>query len=621
MSKWNELSDEDRQSLISLFIKNGIRDVTVMRNKYENGGDKPETTPPPQEREKEYARAKDVLDIVNSSWANFAKRLKDRDRATIIDWEDPEHKVVATHKMSYVTNDDGTATIFPMVQEIDGRLYDLTNPEYKFAKGYEFDLAKYAGDIVTVPSAEDAEWFTTHYKHYYPGFNNYKLGGEKQVMKVDENGGLVDEIAPAVVTAEKPDENLRKIATGLAKSLNDSLNESDDYQGFIDAYRKSHKPTAVDIYNDYAANNPVGTNTRLITNPFGYTVDISPIRRFENGGGKDGDDGDDELLFHRKYARDADGGRYRISTIDDMPDDVKRALKEEEERDKMIADSPYKDMSYEELSKYYGAKGVVDYVAGKAGIPKDKIEEYWNSGRLLPMVEAFDPQHFQSGLYVNDAGDTTFVLGAKKLNSSKTSVRRIDRKHMDISSDVQEVARNKQIYDRVKSYTPPNLKYGIRFLPETGVVDTGYGGLITYNALDTLAKYGVMEGLSPVEYLGLPWRETKLGRQIGSIRPKSELENRAFYNMNYFANYGFIPAESIVNDWAYNMKDANGESEHSKNDTPPLQHAFRFYKSGKYNPGEPNHTALVIKAGNEILANPGIQKWMAQSKYVDKSKQ
>ena len=316
---------------------------------------------------------------------------------------------------------------------------------------------------------------------------------------------------------------------------------------------------------------------------------------------------------YNKFAEGGDKPTFAIgkdfSTYEDRPKETEPVK---------IQDSAYKGMSYEEVSKYSGAKNLIDITAMEAGVPRDKIAEYWNSGRLLPMMEGRYPDKFHNGLYIGKDGSRTFIQGAKKPNASRTSISRISNDAIGISSDVQETNRNKQIYGRKEEYTLPNLKYGIPLLPETGIVDLGNGSYTTYNALDSLAKYGVMENLTPEEYLGLPWRETQLGRYVGAYAPSDIPQSkRAYYNMNYFNNYGFIPAENLVNDWAYNMKDANGQSVHSKTDMPPLQHAFRYFKSGKYNPGEPGHRDFVIQSGKNVLAKPDVQKWMTQSKYVD----
>lgn len=339
-----------------------------------------------------------------------------------------------------------------------------------------------------------------------------------------------------------------------------------------------------DIVNRY----PIWFTTRLFNQTF---ANGGLLRNYQDGGKRKG--------FIKPGTE--------VSTFEDKPEPVE------------IKDSVYKGMSYEDVSKYTGAKKLIDETALEAGVPADKIAEYWNEGRLLPMMEGRYPRIFRNGLYYKDEhGNLVFYQGAKKPNTSKTSISRISNDAVRISSDVQETTRNRQIYGLDEDFTLPNLKYGIQFLPETGIVDLGNGSYTTYNALDSLAKYGVMEKLTPEEYLGLPWRETQLGRYIGAYAPHGMPQSmRAYYNMNYFNNYGFIPAENLVNDWAYNRKDAKGESVHSKTDMPPLQHAFRYFKSGKYNPGEPGHTDYVLQSGRNILSNPGIQEWMAQSKYVD----
>lgn len=116
----------------------------------------------------DYPRNKEVLDIINSSNANWVRRLKDPNRQYIQDWEDPNS--IATHKLSWAC-DNGKYYVYPNVQEINGRLYDFTN-EKKYGKnGWRaLDSAIYSGDVVEVPSAADARWFTESYKNFYPKF-------------------------------------------------------------------------------------------------------------------------------------------------------------------------------------------------------------------------------------------------------------------------------------------------------------------------------------------------------------------------------------------------------------------------------------------------------------------
>lgn len=497
MSRWDSLSESDKDNLIALFIKNGISDTTRMRSIYDSGGVKPEKKDD-SPKHGEYARAKDVLDIVNSSNANFVSRLKDPYRAHIQDWEDSSS--IATHKLGYAEV-DGKTVIFPLVQEINGKLYDFTDPKYGFDKSSRMvalDSALYAGDFVEVPTEEDAEWFTNNnYKEYYPGF-------------------------------------------------------------------------------DYG----VATPQTAVTQPNYY----------DDGG------------FKREFA-----GRHNVSFIEDAPPPPKPIK---------IENSPHAGLKYDELSP--SLRVVANKVAKAAGVAQDKIQEYYDSGRLVPMVEALSSIH-KAGQYVDPETHVPLVyyFGIKKPNTSKTSVRRSPT--LKYNSDVLEEADNRFIYKH-RGSSFPNIDYAIPFDESTGVVNLGNGTIVPYNALDSLAKYGVEAGLPPEEYLGLPDRETRFGRNVGSanmnIAEKDSKYFNSFYNENYFKNYGVIPAESLVNDWAYNQKDKNGVSPHDRTNEPPLRHAFRYYKAGRYNPNEPNHRDLVIERGTKLLQNPDVLKWLAQSKYV-----
>lgn len=184
--KWNDLTMKERSDLMSLFLKHGIGSLSDMRRIYDGEGDIE-----PAVITAEYPRNKEVLDIVNSSDANWVRRLKDPNRQYIQDWKD--HNSIATHKLSWA-EDNGKFYIYPEVQEINGRLYDFTDPkryngEYRPDRAWTtaFDSALYSGDAVEVPSAADARWFTESYKNFYPTFNKYWSGGRLYSGKTDTN--------------------------------------------------------------------------------------------------------------------------------------------------------------------------------------------------------------------------------------------------------------------------------------------------------------------------------------------------------------------------------------------------------------------------------------------------
>ena len=176
MSRWDKLSIGDRAALVSLFVDNGVFDPKEMRRIYDEGGDTADIKPAVIEAS--YPREKEVLELVNNSKADFVSRLKDDNRVTIPDWKDANK--VATHKLAYA-QDGNRWIIYPLVQNIDGNLYDFEDPKYGMDKGWQaLDSALYSGDYVELPSKADARWFTESYKNHYPGFNKYEDGGDKK---------------------------------------------------------------------------------------------------------------------------------------------------------------------------------------------------------------------------------------------------------------------------------------------------------------------------------------------------------------------------------------------------------------------------------------------------------
>ena len=200
MSRWDDLSMGDRAALISLFIKEGVSDPKVMRRLYDEAGDTADIKPAVSNAS--YPREREVLDLVNNSKADFVSRLIDENRATIPDWNNKDD--IATHKLSYARDGDRWI-IYPNVQNIDGKLYDFSDPKYGLDKGWKaLDSALYSGDYVEVPSEADARWFTESYKNHYPGFNKYKDGGNKN--------SSVDAISGADVPAIDTDPQKSKTA-------------------------------------------------------------------------------------------------------------------------------------------------------------------------------------------------------------------------------------------------------------------------------------------------------------------------------------------------------------------------------------------------------------------------
>lgn len=113
--------------------------------------------------------AQPLINRINTSKANFVQRLLDPNRKHIQDWVRPLY--TTTHKLGWAhdsskKNKQG-AFVYPEVQEIDGELIDFTHPSHRRSEG--IDSAIERRDTVRM-TPEQAEWFTTHYKEYYPEF-------------------------------------------------------------------------------------------------------------------------------------------------------------------------------------------------------------------------------------------------------------------------------------------------------------------------------------------------------------------------------------------------------------------------------------------------------------------
>lgn len=176
--KWLDLTLKERKQLYDtvraenpnasyLDIKNQFDSIPT----YEDGG-------------------RNIVNYVNSTNANFVKRLKNPFRDTIKDWETqyvdkylPKvnnkfeliHNSLATHKLSSWEGEEGKGLIVPNVQEVNGKLIDFTRPPYNDRAAIE--QAFKTGDFVETDSYGDAEWYTQNYKKYYPSFED---GGRKK---------------------------------------------------------------------------------------------------------------------------------------------------------------------------------------------------------------------------------------------------------------------------------------------------------------------------------------------------------------------------------------------------------------------------------------------------------
>ena len=120
-----------------------------------------------------------LFQLIEDSDANFAKRLKDPNRKAI----KLSDGTWGNFKLAW-SEDEYGVMVYPEIQEIDGKLVDLSDdPEKAWQSAVDHK------DFIHFPSKEAAEWFTTHYKEYYRGFDKqpkelqeFKQGGQMNVI-------------------------------------------------------------------------------------------------------------------------------------------------------------------------------------------------------------------------------------------------------------------------------------------------------------------------------------------------------------------------------------------------------------------------------------------------------
>lgn len=153
---WARLTQKEKAELIGLYTRYGYNELASIinnYNSYKDGG--------PLSKEE---KTKLINRINSTSKADFVERLKDPNRKTI-----PYGDGVATHRLAYATDDTGTAIVYPEVQSYENTLKEFVGRD-------AIERAIERRDTLNM-SIREADWFTKHYKEYYPGFNRYKDGG------------------------------------------------------------------------------------------------------------------------------------------------------------------------------------------------------------------------------------------------------------------------------------------------------------------------------------------------------------------------------------------------------------------------------------------------------------
>lgn len=178
---------------------------------------------------------------------------------------------------------------------------------------------------------------------------------------------------------------------------------------------------------------------------------------------------------------------------------------------------------------------------------------------------------------------------------------------------------------------------------------------VSQQMIDAFLKYGKMAGVSKQVALGLPYQESTFGQgkdrgvnwtydynqnteaHKWSRKGKNNKYSPVvmFSNWHYFENDPYkeyvnntnkvsdqqIEAEkkarkrTNVQRYEIGYNYFNKQAKSYADNYNPIYDAYQFFKTGKYNTNEKNHTQKVLEKGRLLLQNPEIQKMIRQSKY------
>ena len=201
----------------------------------------------------------EIVDKANQSNANFIDRLNQFNRQTIPDWSDEGD--IATHRMSWAEDENGNAIVYPEVQEINGKLHDLTDPKYKHGKWDVLDSAIQRGDTLQMTPFE-AQQFTGGYKNFYPKFDE---GTNKEGVQ-DSNNIKITKVSDVTekegirTTSERP-VTVNPYTGEFEYAYNPGagyLRSVIDTRDLLDFTPVGNATTAYDAYNAYDAGDYLG---------------------------------------------------------------------------------------------------------------------------------------------------------------------------------------------------------------------------------------------------------------------------------------------------------------------------------------------------------------------------
>lgn len=567
---WNELSIYEKANLMKLYVANGITDLNTIKEHYNSFQDGGDTKKPRGYR-------------VSSAIMNLAHRAVDKNAANTID----------------TPNNGAPQSTFLMNRKNQQKVFE--------DEGYtKVDNNDY-GPVTNAVNTSRHKDVPIYQK--YPDVN------------VDRN-------------------NLQKIGTFMDYAINNANTETSVYNGPVESYLTDPANFPVDVYidrktgkvynqgwdyNDYnnirsttgvsKLKNVAGNILDRIGNPTVVTTGLqeNTIKSTEA----------DRYLQSKNpmlsYQKNEDTGEYEIM-MKPITVTAKRTnpvkpktelrpaseLNEEEFWDMMEANSRQNGGSLGKVTPY----GQWQYPGKVTTIPSNNITmkgvDYpvigvSNTGDTKVMFPNMD--YLFDGQYV-----TEYPISYQKGGQLKR-VRRNDSPTQTASEKLEDkTAQHIQRFNADKI----NHSYDIPYIPEKEIVVPGVGRIST-NALDSIAKYSVMAGIPLKEGLGLAAQETAFGANPYYNYGSNSEANRALGNSSYFRNYGVIPVNYLVRDWHY--FDLTDEQRAT---TTPLLDAFQYWKAGKYNRGDKNHTSDVRVKGKQVINSAPVQEWMKTSPYVKK---
>lgn len=255
------------------------------------------------------------------------------------------------------------------------------------------------------------------------------------------------------------------------------------------------------------------------------------------------------------------------------------------------------------------------------------------------------------------------------LQDQRAKLKNEYQKHKEYQD--QLTRRREQI---AKQYNVPYIKEKEITLSNAGSMT---GAKLTTNLLDSIYKYANKVGLPLEEAVGLPAQETTFGKYIHRNGHRFyDNQDRSEYvphlitsDWRYIGDHindylykkeinsdskktkalkkqvydNFMSYDSAITDQERReaqilqtevtiseLKDRLKFIEDHKKDyqkaydeyeketkMSPFEHAFRYYKSGKYNPHDSQHTKMVREKGRLVMQSPEFKQWYNTKKYAE----